>query len=211
MVNETQPERPSGPQQSAIRQHAARAGGTWFVSALTGYSKATVSVSGDRDEPGDARAAGPVQNEWIEERWARACARRVRRNGAWKMAADRAMPVLVVDDYNTMIRIIRNLLKQIGFSDIDDAADGSAALARMREKKYGLVISDWNMEPMTGYELLKEVRADPGLSKTPFIMVTAESKTENVIAAKKAGVNNYIVKPFNAQTLQSKIEAVFPD
>ena len=127
------------------------------------------------------------------------------------MAMDRTMPVLVVDDYNTMIRIIRNLLKQIGFSDIDDAADGSAALARMREKKYGLAISDWNMEPMTGYELLKEVRADPGLSKTPFIMVTAESKTENVIAAKKAGVNNYIVKPFNAQTLQSKIEAVFPD
>jgi two-component system chemotaxis response regulator CheY len=127
------------------------------------------------------------------------------------MAMDVSMPVLVVDDYNTMIRIIRNLLKQIGFSDIDDAADGSAALARMREKKYGLVISDWNMEPMTGYELLKEVRADPGLSKTPFIMVTAESKTENVIAAKKAGVNNYIVKPFNAQTLQSKIEAVFPD
>jgi two-component system chemotaxis response regulator CheY len=127
------------------------------------------------------------------------------------MAVDLSMPVLVVDDYNTMIRIIRNLLKQIGFQDVDDAADGSAALARMREKKYGLVISDWNMEPMTGYELLKEVRADPGLSKTPFIMVTAESKTENVIAAKKAGVNNYIVKPFNAQTLQSKIEAVFPD
>ena len=127
------------------------------------------------------------------------------------MSVDLSMPVLVVDDYNTMIRIIRNLLKQIGFEDIDDAADGSAALARMREKKYGLVISDWNMEPMTGYELLKEVRADPGLSKTPFIMVTAESKTENVIAAKKAGVNNYIVKPFNAQTLQSKIEAVFPD
>ena len=126
------------------------------------------------------------------------------------MALDRSMSVLVVDDYNTMIRIIRNLLKQIGFEDIDDAADGSAALARMREKRYGLVISDWNMEPMTGYELLKEVRADPGLSKTPFIMVTAESKTENVIAAKKAGVNNYIVKPFNAATLKSKIEAVFP-
>src|SRR3981081_1145790 len=126
------------------------------------------------------------------------------------MAVDLSMPVLVVDDYNTMIRIIRNLLKQIGFDDIDDAADVPAALARMREKKYGLVISDWNMEPMTGYELLKEVRADPGLSKTPFIMVTAESKTENVIAAKKAGVNNYIVKPFNAQTLQSKIEGGFP-
>jgi two-component system chemotaxis response regulator CheY len=127
------------------------------------------------------------------------------------MAVDMSMPVLVVDDYNTMIRIIRNLLKQLGFEDIDDASDGSAALTKLREKKYGLVISDWNMEPMTGYELLKEVRADPGLNKTPFIMVTAESKTENVIAAKKAGVNNYIVKPFNAQTLKTKIEAVFAD
>jgi two-component system chemotaxis response regulator CheY len=127
------------------------------------------------------------------------------------MAVDLSIPVLVVDDYNTMIRIIRNLLKQLGFQDIDDAADGSAALAKMREKRYGLVISDWNMEPMTGYELLKEVRSDPGLSKTPFIMVTAESKTENVIAAKKAGVNNYIVKPFNAQTLKTKIEAVFAE
>ena len=127
------------------------------------------------------------------------------------MAIDMTMPVLVVDDYNTMIRIIRNLLKQLGFEDVDDASDGSAALAKMRDQKYGLVISDWNMEPMTGYELLKEVRADPGLTKTPFIMVTAESKTENVIAAKKAGVNNYIVKPFNAQTLKTKIEAVFAE
>jgi two-component system chemotaxis response regulator CheY len=127
------------------------------------------------------------------------------------MAVDMSMPVLVVDDYNTMIRIIRNLLKQLGFEDIDDACDGSAALTKLREKRYGLVISDWNMEPMTGYELLKEVRADPGLNKTPFIMVTAESKTENVIAAKKAGVNNYIVKPFNAQTLKTKIEAVFAE
>jgi two-component system chemotaxis response regulator CheY len=127
------------------------------------------------------------------------------------MAVDLSMPILVVDDYNTMIRIIRNLLKQLGFEDIDDASDGSAALTKLREKKYGLVISDWNMEPMTGYELLKEVRADPGLAKTPFIMVTAESKTENVIAAKKAGVNNYIVKPFNAQTLKTKIEAVFAE
>ena len=127
------------------------------------------------------------------------------------MAVDLSMPILVVDDYNTMIRIIRNLLKQLGFEDIDDACDGSAALNKMREKKYALVISDWNMEPMTGYELLKEVRADPSLAKTPFIMVTAESKTENVIAAKKAGVSNYIVKPFNAQTLKTKIEAVFAD
>jgi two-component system, chemotaxis family, chemotaxis protein CheY len=127
------------------------------------------------------------------------------------MAVDLSMPVLVVDDYNTMIRILRNLLRQLGFQDIDDAADGTAALAKMRQKQYGLVISDWNMEPMTGYDLLKEVRGDPGLARTPFIMVTAESKTENVIAAKKAGVNNYIVKPFNAQTLQNKIEAVFAE
>ncbi|MEZ5827297.1 MAG: response regulator [Hyphomicrobiales bacterium] len=125
------------------------------------------------------------------------------------MAIDHSMPVLVVDDYKTMIRIIRNLLKQLGFSNVDEASDGAAALDMMRGKDYGLVISDWNMEPMTGYELLREVRADDRLSRTPFIMVTAESKTDNVVAAKKAGVNNYIVKPFNAATLKSKIDAVF--
>ncbi len=125
------------------------------------------------------------------------------------MAVDNSLPILVVDDYKTMIRIIRNLLKQIGFEQVDEATDGSEALAKMRGKRYGLVISDWNMEPMTGYEFLQEVRADPQLAPTPFIMVTAESKTENVIAAKKAGVNNYIVKPFNAQTLKTKIDAVF--
>jgi two-component system, chemotaxis family, chemotaxis protein CheY len=124
------------------------------------------------------------------------------------MSLDLSMPVLVVDDYQTMIRILRNLLKQIGFKDVDDASDGTAALAKLKEKQYGLVISDWNMEPMTGYELLQHVRADEKLSELPFIMVTAEAKTENVIAAKKAGVNNYIVKPFNAQTLQAKITAV---
>mgnify|MGYP001388251958 CR=1 FL=1 len=127
------------------------------------------------------------------------------------MALDPKMPVLVVDDYGTMVRIIRNLLRQIGFEDIDDAADGSAALEKMGSKRYGLVISDWNMEPMTGYDLLRRVRANPQIETTPFIMVTAESKTENVIAAKKAGVNNYIVKPFNAQTLKAKIEAVFAE
>ncbi len=127
------------------------------------------------------------------------------------MALDLQMPILVVDDYKTMIRIIRNLLKQLGFSDIDDAADGAEAFEKMKQRRYGLVISDWNMEPVTGYELLKQVRQDANLSKTPFIMVTAESKTENVIAAKKAGVNNYIVKPFNAQTLKGKIEAVFAE
>jgi two-component system chemotaxis response regulator CheY len=127
------------------------------------------------------------------------------------MALDPSMPVLVVDDHSTMIRIIRNLLRQLGFADVDDANDGGAALSKMKGKRYGLVISDWNMEPMTGYDLLQQVRSDPALGEVPFIMVTAESKTENVIAAKKAGVNNYIVKPFNAQTLKSKIEAVFSE
>jgi two-component system, chemotaxis family, chemotaxis protein CheY len=125
------------------------------------------------------------------------------------MTVNHSMPVLIVDDYKTMIRIIRNLLKQLGFANVDEAGDGTAALNMMRQKDYGLVISDWNMEPMTGYELLREVRADDRLSRMPFIMVTAESKTENVIAAKKAGVNNYIVKPFNAATLKSKIDAIF--
>src|SRR4029077_6941995 len=93
------------------------------------------------------------------------------RTGAGAMAIDMSMPVLVVDDYNTMIRIIRNLLKQLGFEDVDDASDGSAALVKMRDKRYGLVISDWNMEPMTGYELLKQMRADPHLNTTPFFML----------------------------------------
>ena len=122
--------------------------------------------------------------------------------------ADMKMNVLVVDDYATMRRIIKNLLTQIGFSNIDEADNGATALAKLREKAFGLVISDWNMEPMTGYELLRHVRADENLRSTPFIMVTAESKTENVVAAKEAGVNNYIVKPFNADTLKKKIESV---
>lgn len=125
------------------------------------------------------------------------------------MSLNASTPILVVDDYKTMLRILRNLLKQLGFNNIDEATDGSMALSKLRTKHYGLVISDWNMEPMTGYELLKEVRADTKLGKTPFIMVTAESKTDNVIAAKKAGVNNYIVKPFNAATLKTKLTSVF--
>ncbi|WP_349322164.1 response regulator [Asticcacaulis sp. MM231] len=124
---------------------------------------------------------------------------------------DMSMPVLVVDDYKTMLRIISNLLKQLGFENVEEASDGTEALDKMKKSSYGLVISDWNMEPMTGYELLLKVRADDVLKRTPFIMVTAESKTENVIAAKKAGVNNYIVKPFNAATLKQKITAVLGD
>ena len=120
------------------------------------------------------------------------------------MAIDHAMPILIVDDYNTMVRIIRNLLRQLGFEDVDEAADGATALAKMQIKKYGLVISDWNMEPMTGYDLLCQVRADPAIRKTPFIMVTSQQSQERMKV-------NYIVKPFNAQTLAHKIQAVFPD
>ena len=125
------------------------------------------------------------------------------------MTADFAMPILVVDDYQTMVRIIRNLLKQIGYENVDDAADGETALAKIKTKSYGLIISDWNMEPMTGFQLLQKVREEGASASIPFIMVTAESKTDNVVAARRAGVNHYIVKPFNAATLKAKIDAVF--
>jgi two-component system, chemotaxis family, chemotaxis protein CheY len=124
------------------------------------------------------------------------------------MAVDMNMNVLIVDDYKTMLRIIGNLLKQLGFKNVLEATDGSMALKTLRETPCGLVISDWNMAPMTGLELLKEVRADEKLKTVPFIMITAENKTENVVAAKAAGVNNYIVKPFNAETLKQKLTAV---
>lgn len=125
------------------------------------------------------------------------------------MAVDKTMQVLIVDDYATMRRIIRNLLNQIGFPNIDEANDGQQALTMCGAKKYGLIISDWNMEPMSGFDFLKGLRAGTNDNKTsPFIMVTAESKTENIIAAKQAGVNNYIVKPFNAETLKTKISSV---
>ncbi len=117
-----------------------------------------------------------------------------------------SMPILVVDDYATMVRIIRNLLKQIGFENVDEASNGAAAYEKIQSGTYGLVISDWNMEPMSGFELLQRVRQNPATASLPFIMVTAESKTDNVIAARKAGVTNYIVKPFNAQTLKSRID-----
>ncbi len=123
-------------------------------------------------------------------------------------AIDKTIHVMIVDDYKTMLRIIRNLLKQIDFHNVDEASDGSEALARLRAGDYGLVISDWNMQPMTGLQLLTEVRQDARLRTVPFIMVTAESKADNVVAARKAGVSNYIVKPFNAETLREKIEKV---
>jgi len=118
------------------------------------------------------------------------------------------MKVLIVDDYATMLRIIRNLLAQIGFKNVDEASDGTQALEKFKANDYGLVISDWNMEPMSGYDFLKEIRAGSHNTDVPFIMITAESKTENVVKAKQAGVSNYIVKPFNAETLKGKIESV---
>jgi two-component system chemotaxis response regulator CheY len=127
------------------------------------------------------------------------------------MPLDFNMPVLVVDDYSTMLRIIRNFLRQLGFADVDGASDGSAALQMMHERDYGLVISDWNMAPMNGYDLLREVRADGGLSRTPFIMVTADGSRDHEEQAKQAGVSNYMLKPFNAVTLRSKIETSFAE
>ena len=124
------------------------------------------------------------------------------------MAVDLSIPVLVVDDYATMIRIVSNLLRQLGFSNIDTAMNGESALELMSTRRYGLVLSDWNMEPMTGLDLVKAVRNDQTLNDTPFIMVTAESKPENVVTAKLAGVDSYIVKPFNAETLKRKLSGV---
>ncbi|WP_456303883.1 response regulator [Belnapia moabensis] len=119
-----------------------------------------------------------------------------------------AMKILVVDDYSTMRRIVRNLLDQIGYKEVEEAGNGVEALEKIKATRFDLVISDWNMEPMTGLDLLKEVRGHATLGKTPFIMVTAESKTENVIAAKQAGASQYIVKPFTAETLKAKIASV---
>lgn len=127
------------------------------------------------------------------------------------MAVDMNMRILIVDDYKTMLRILRNLLRQLNFLNIDEASDGAEALSKLRQENFDFVISDWNMEPMTGIQLLREVRADENLRHIPFIMITAESKSENVIAAKEAGVSNYIVKPFNAETLKTKLVSVLGD
>ncbi|OYX57855.1 MAG: two-component system response regulator [Brevundimonas subvibrioides] len=124
------------------------------------------------------------------------------------MAVDKTMNVLVVDDYKSMIRIVRGLLNQIGFVNVDEALDGPTALALIRSKTYGLVLSDWNMQPMSGLELLKEVRAEERTKSLPFVMVTAEAKAENVVAARQAGVNNYVIKPFTLAVLKQKLTTV---
>ena len=125
------------------------------------------------------------------------------------MAIDTSMKVLVVDDFATMRRIVKGVLKQLGFSNIVEAEDGTAALDALKKEKVGLIVSDWNMPKMTGLDLLKAVRGDEDLKQTPFIMVTAEGQKENVIEAVKAGVSNYIVKPFTPETFSEKLEKVF--
>jgi len=122
---------------------------------------------------------------------------------------DLKLKILVVDDFSTMRRIVKNILRQIGYSNIDEAEDGNGALSRLRQDKYDLVISDWNMPNMTGLDLLKAIRADGNLNGIPVLMVTAESKKENVVEAIKYGVNNYVVKPFTADILKNKIEKIF--
>jgi two-component system, chemotaxis family, chemotaxis protein CheY len=116
------------------------------------------------------------------------------------------LKILVVDDYNTMVRIVRKLLKQIGYDDVDEASNGDMALGMIQKNQYGLIISDWNMEPMTGFELLQHIRAAEATAKTPFILVTAESRPDNIMAAQKSGANGYLVKPFTAPVLKEKIE-----
>ncbi len=124
------------------------------------------------------------------------------------MAFDPSAPVLVVDGHDAEIAILRALLRRLRAVNVDDAADGGAALAKMRAKRYGLVIASWDMAPLTGRDFLYEMRSDPGLSRIP-VVVTGESKSDNVISAKRAGANSYIVKPFNAQALKVKIDAAF--
>jgi len=122
---------------------------------------------------------------------------------------DRNMKILVVDDFNTMRKIIKNCFKQLGFENITEAEDGAVALSKLQQETFAMIVSDWNMPNMMGIDLLKAVRADPRYKATPFLMVTAEAQKENVLEAARAGVSNYIVKPFTADMLQSKLEAIF--
>ena len=121
---------------------------------------------------------------------------------------DRNMKILIVDDFSTMRRIVRNLLRESGYVNIDEAEDGAAALARLRTGGYDFVISDWNMPVLDGLSMLQQIRADASLSHLPVLMVTAEAKRENVIAAAQAGANGYVVKPFTAVTLDEKLTGI---
>lgn len=122
---------------------------------------------------------------------------------------DTSIKVLVVDDMSTMRRIVKNVLRQIGFSDIVEAENGQDALTKLKAGGFGLVVSDWNMPIMQGIDLLRAIRADANLKTLPFLMVTAEAQKENLIEAVQAGVSNYVVKPFTAEVLQGKLEKIF--
>ena len=123
--------------------------------------------------------------------------------------ADPKMRFLVVDDFSTMRRIVRNLLKELGYANVDEAEDGVMALAKLRSETFDFVVSDWNMPNMDGLTMLQNIRADPTLCKLPVLMVTAEAKKENIIAAAQAGANGYVVKPFTAATLDEKLAKIF--
>lgn len=122
---------------------------------------------------------------------------------------DRNIKILIVDDMSTMRRIIKNLLNQLGYKNLDEAEDGAVALQKLKQAKYDFVVTDWNMPNMTGLELVQAIRKDSNLKRLPVLMVTAEAKKENVIMALKVGVNNYVVKPFPADVLKEKIEKIF--
>jgi two-component system chemotaxis response regulator CheY len=122
---------------------------------------------------------------------------------------DPKMKFLVVDDFSTMRRIVRNLLKELGYSNVDEAEDGQMALAKLKNEQFDFVISDWNMPVMNGLDMLKSIRAEPALAKLPVLMVTAEAKKENIIAAAQAGASGYVVKPFTAATLDEKLGKIF--
>ena len=123
--------------------------------------------------------------------------------------ADPKTKFLVVDDFSTMRRIVRNLLKELGYSNVDEAEDGAMALSKLKNERYDFVISDWNMPVMNGLDMLKSIRADATLARLPVLMVTAEAKKENIIAAAQAGANGYVVKPFTAATLDEKLAKIF--
>ncbi|MDB5761655.1 MAG: cheY [Herminiimonas sp.] len=123
--------------------------------------------------------------------------------------ADPKIKFLVVDDFSTMRRIVRNLLKELGYTNVDEAEDGAMGLAKLKSEQFDFVISDWNMPVMDGLDMLKAIRADAALSKLPVLMVTAEAKKENIIAAAQAGANGYVVKPFTAATLDEKLSKIF--
>jgi two-component system, chemotaxis family, chemotaxis protein CheY len=124
---------------------------------------------------------------------------------------DQNMKILTVDDFSTMRRIIRNMLRQLGYTNIVEAEDGAEALSLLQREKVDFVISDWNMPNMSGLDLLKAIRADDNLKPLPVLLVTAEALKENVVEALKAGVNNYVVKPFTAETLKERIDAIFKE